>query len=76
MDKTIASGDGLRRIAEAIRGAKLSFELDGAVVFGSLAKGKVTPDSDVDVLVVPDLSLQGEQSRIRLGHVERCNARQ
>ena len=52
MDKTIASGDGLRRIAVAIRGAKLSFELDGAVVFGSMAKGKVTPDSDVDVLVV------------------------
>ena len=44
--------DALMRVGDALRKARLSFEIVGAVVFGSSATGRATASSDLDLLVV------------------------
>lgn len=47
-------GEVLNQIAEVLRRPDLPVRVLGAVVFGSTARGEVTPDSDVDLLVVAE----------------------
>ncbi|MHB1475928.1 MAG: aminotransferase class I/II-fold pyridoxal phosphate-dependent enzyme, partial [Dermatophilaceae bacterium] len=49
---TIALGDKLRGALMGLPGVRLAF------IFGSVAAGEETPDSDLDVLVVGDLGLR------------------
>lgn len=44
-----------QRLKEVMRNAKLSYPMIGAVLFGSVATGKATPRSDVDLLVVGEM---------------------
>jgi predicted nucleotidyltransferase len=49
---TVALGDRLRLALREVNGVRLAF------VFGSVAAGEETPESDLDVFVVGDLSLR------------------
>lgn len=44
--------DIVHRLEETLRNAKLSYQMVGAILFGSFATGKATLHSDVDLLVV------------------------
>jgi len=44
--------DTLMRVSDALRTARLLFQIVGAVVFGSSATGRATASSDLDLLVV------------------------
>jgi len=55
---TVALGDRLRTAFQDLPGVRLAF------VFGSVAAGDETPDSDLDVFVVGDLSLRDVSTRL------------
>lgn len=56
--RTIALGDGLRASLEDLPGVDLAF------VFGSVARGEATSSSDVDLMVIGDLSTRQVAERI------------
>ncbi len=49
MDKDI-----FKEIGVALEKAELPFDITGVAGFGSRAKGKATPDSDIDILVIAE----------------------
>lgn len=55
---TVALGDRLRAAFQDLAGVRLAF------VFGSVAAGDETPESDLDVFVVGDLSLRDVSTRL------------
>lgn len=55
---TVALGDRLRTAFHDLPGVRLAF------VFGSVATGDASPDSDLDVFVVGDLSLRDVSTRL------------
>ncbi len=55
---TVALGDRLRTAFQDLPGVRLAF------VFGSVAAGDETPDSDLDVFVVGDLGLRDVSRRL------------
>jgi len=52
MDPTTEMPGFLLGVREALRTARLSFQIVGAVIFGSSATGRATASSDLDLLVV------------------------
>ena len=59
-------------IREQLRAAKLSFELLGAIVFGSFAAGNATAESDLDLLVIgTGLPLKRHQRARQIGEIRR-----
>lgn len=59
--KTEGLGDALRKSLGALNGLA---EVRLAFIFGSVAAGKETPDSDLDVFVVGDLGLRDVSARL------------
>ncbi len=55
---TVALGDRLRAAFQDLPGVRLAF------VFGSVAAGDASPDSDLDVFVVGDLGLRDVSTRL------------
>ncbi|MHB8804390.1 MAG: nucleotidyltransferase domain-containing protein [Coriobacteriia bacterium] len=55
---TVALGDRLRAAFQDLPGVRLAF------VFGSVAAGEESPDSDLDVFVVGDLGLRDVSTRL------------
>ena len=56
--KTVALADRLRLALAGVDGVRLAF------VFGSLARGEESPESDLDLLVIGDLSLREVATRV------------
>lgn len=60
--KTVGLVDVLRAALEGVHGVRLAF------VYGSFARGEASAESDVDVIVVGDVSLAELSQRLRPAH--------
>lgn len=56
--KTEGLGDWIRRLLKPIKGIKSAF------IYGSISKGKESPSSDIDIMIIGDVDLDQVYSKI------------